>query len=411
MKLQEILNDRGIDRAATEFEWRETDYHGVLGWRYPVYSIRFEWLSSLINPSERILGHRWKAANAEQAALLPEHLRGAKYLWIPAKPKNEEADWYILPPALEAIREAKGTVYIVNGEPALLAMYQAGIQNAITTTLSEISVPPNIITFLQSLSIRKVLYIADKDRAGLQSAAKWRASLIESGIEFQPLELPSGLGQKADVNDLWIECSFNETEFRTLIETLPALVLPQAVQNAVRENYGERVVDNSGIAEAIASYYNLLGTRVNPSNGFYYKSVRCPFHDDHRASAGVHSTKGILHCHVCGSFGYREHASIIGIDLSKYEQAPKNAQDRSINDSEREQYLYEAIEVRQALRDAIRADKRRLIYDDEHPFIQAMIKLLLLRERLEGGFRVYKSEYQEIAQAQNLLLKKEKEVL
>lgn len=403
MSIDRILEKRGIAQSANRFEWQEKLYYGAMGWRYPVYAWSADWTANLGSP-DRILGHRWKAASKEEAEKLEGHLKGVKYLWIPAKPKSHDSDWYILPPAFQAIRAAGGYAYMVNGEPALLAMYEAGIENAITTTLSEISVPPNATLMLQNLGIKTLFYISDRDRAGIQSAAKWQAQLSESGINFIPLELPKELGAKADANDLWIEVKFNRAAFYEALSSLQRLIIPKS-ETAPKLSYGEHIVDTD-IASAIASHYNLLGTRINPSNGYYYRSVRCPFHEDNRASAGVHATKGILHCHVCGSFGYREHASAIGIDLSKFEPeygSKRTETDRSINDSERAQYLDELLAVYQALRTAVTSDKRRLVYDENHPTIKLMTNLLLLRQRLEQGFRVHKSEYKLIQKAQALL--------
>lgn len=402
MSIREILEGRGIAQSAERFEWRERVYYGAKGWMYPVYAWSADWITH-ISSTDRILGHRWKAASKEEASKLEGHLKGVKYLWIPAKPKAHDADWYILPPAFQAIHRAGGIAYMVNGEPALLAMNEAGIENAITTTLSEISVPPNAVLMLQNLGIKRLLYISDRDRAGVQSAAKWQAHLTESGIDFTPLELPDLLGSKADVNDLWIDAAFNRQQFKQSLEALPRLIIPKD-ESRPKPVYGERIV-NTDIASAIASHYNLLGTRVNPSNGYYYRSVCCPFHEDSRASAGVHAQKGILHCHVCGSFGYKEHAARIGIDLNKFEPERKasNPVDRSINDSERGQYLVELLQVYKSLQSQTRKDNRRLHYTDEHPTIKALTNLLLLRQRLEQGFRVHQSEYGVIKTAQSLL--------
>lgn len=394
-----ILEKRGILKAAKQFDWIERSYQGAMGWLYPVY----HWNAGLgIASHESILGHRWKAASKEEANKLPEHLKGTKYLWIPAKPKSHDADWYILPPAIQAIAQAEGLAYMVNGEPALLAMMAAGFENAITTTLSEISVPPNIVLILQSLGVKKLLYVSDRDRAGIQSAAKWGASLLESGIDFVPLELPASLGAKADINDLWISSQFQAEDFAQSLKALPRLILPK-LESPAKSHYGEYIV-STDIASAIGSYYGLLGTKINPNNGFYYRSVHCPFHEDKHASAGVHATKGLLTCHVCGSFGYQEHAKAIGINLSKFEpEKPLSKKDRPIKDSERLQFLAELNQVYNALTNSLRASKRRLSLTPEHPAIVQRKALLHLRQRLEQGFRVYKSEYKLIHEARVLL--------
>lgn len=397
--MTEILEKRGIARTAKHFDWQECQYQGARGWRYPVY----HWGAGLgLDSHESILGHRWKVESKDEAAKLPEALQGAKYLWIPAKPKSHDADWYILPPAIQAIAQAGGLAYMLNGEPALLASYAAGFENALSTTLSEISVPPNVVLTLQSLGVKKLLYVSDRDRAGIQSAAKWKAALDESGIEFVPLELPASLGDKADINDLWIASQFDQSLFAQSLRALPRLILPK-LDPSPKASYGGHIV-NTDIASAIASYYGLLGTKVNPSNGFYYRSVHCPLHEDKRPSAGVHATKGLLVCHVCGTLGYQEHAKLIGIDLSKFEPEKALSQkDRPINEAERLQFLAELNQVYHALRDRLRASKRRLSFTPEHPAILHMNKLLHLRQRLEQGFKVYASEYQAINEANALL--------
>ena len=53
---------------------------------------------------------------------------------------------------------------------------------------------------------------------------------------------------------------------------------------------------------SIGDYLNYLGATV-PAMGHGWRKVKCPFHEDSHASAGVNFEKGRFKCHGCGVSG------------------------------------------------------------------------------------------------------------
>src|SRR5687767_12951681 len=130
---QRTLEQRGIATAAEQARWQSQKLKQQSGWAYPVYHYQ----------TGTVIAQRWKAAEPQ----------AMKYAWLPSKPSDAAADWYILPKTRQAIAAAQGTAYLANGEPSLLAYHAAGIHNAIATTLSEVSIPSSLCEVLQALGI------------------------------------------------------------------------------------------------------------------------------------------------------------------------------------------------------------------------------------------------------------------
>lgn len=276
--------------------------------RYPIFNLAGE-----------TIGHRVKFLNHPKF----------KYLWSPKKPQSEIAEWYILPGTAKAIAEADGICYLANGEPALHAYHSATVYNTIATTLSEVAVPKNILSIFKSLGIKKLINIADSDEAGRGAATNWRDALYGSGIDYQALQWPDGLGDKADANDAWIDYDFNAHAFQHVIKNCRALLLRAyeiAPDTPVNTDIPDITEPLSGaIAEAIAP--RMTG-KVH--NGFHMHT--CVHHDDKKASAGFDPTTGVINCFACGSHSPYETAEALGIDWRSFyphrNHAPSTRPDR-----------------------------------------------------------------------------------
>lgn len=301
--MRHILEARGIDRAAVLMDWQEDKNY----WKYPVR----DW------DTNEIIAYRMKA--------YPEN-QGAKYLWDNGKPENHHCEIYLHPKFfLPSVQEAGGRAYLVNGEPALLAMYQANIFNAFTTTLGEGQLPASIDAFLKAYGVQWIEHILDKDNAGQTDGAIWQAHLLKSPVEHKPYNLPANLPLKSDVNDLWIACDFEPETFKTALNSLRLALLPIERKNANLSRSTRKEYDFSdSLVQNILNAVGATGKRPN-KEGFI--TISCPFtenhsHNDKNPSAGVSVDTGIINCFSCGKHLTHEVAGRLGLAIEQKAHEP-----------------------------------------------------------------------------------------
>lgn len=290
---------RGFYEAAHSAGVRNYTYMGRPGWQYPVYDYA----------TNKFLASRWKAADGKKP----------KYLWLPEKPKNPAADWYILPipSARFAITAAGGVCYLANGEPSVWTYMQAGIKNVISTTASEVAVPANVLDVLRELGVTRLLYPVDNDKAGHKSGENWRNALLGSMIDFEVLEWPPGTPEKGDANDVWQSLQFDQAAFRNLLDGLKPLDLPAPVES-VAKVFDDRSFDETpaGLIEAIAAR---LGVGAWKSNGWSRKNFSSPFREDKDPSCGLLRSSGVVHDFGTGeNHSPRKVAEQLGIDWRRF---------------------------------------------------------------------------------------------
>lgn len=297
MTPRQILEARGIYEQALKAGWRENNIE--LRWEYPVYSHNNE-----------VVATRTKAYDSNAKM---------KYGWLPSKPTNPEADFYILEGTKEAVQAAGGVVFLANGEASVLAMKAAGIHNVFATCHGESTIPKTSKETLIALGASTVINIADKDKAGISAALKWRDALLLSGIEYQAKQWPDYLPEKADFNDLWIALNFDAKAAKEALENCQALILPQP-EIKLHKAYAPIEFDKSGLVGAIHKALesgNYTGRKLWQNT---WQECHCPFHDDKQASAGFNIESGVLNCMgQCGkAFSPRELAEFFGIDWKAY---------------------------------------------------------------------------------------------
>jgi hypothetical protein len=298
------LENRGIAVIAKANGWKperkKQNDNGVAkweeGWAYPICHYQ----------TGKVIAKRWKAANKATSQ--------SPYAWLPSKPKDPAADWYILPGTPQAIAAQQGTVYLANGEPALLAYHAAGIHNVIATTLSEISVPKNTLDVLRALGVSRLLYPIDNDEAGLQSAINWRDALRGSGIDFQAFSWGESATAKADANDMWIAVGFDTQAFARILANLSEMLLPapEAKKEPAKIAYSGK--GKEALVAAVIAGYESIGYRGHGK----YLNGRCLFHDDESASGGVNRETGWTHCFVCGNLPPEKSAAALGITIDDF---------------------------------------------------------------------------------------------
>lgn len=304
------LEARGIATIAKKYQWQPQNFRQNAGWIYPVFHYQ----------TEAIIAKRWKAAVASSP----------KYAWLPNKPQDPAASWYILPETKEAISAANGTAYLANGEPALLAYHAAGIKNTIATTLSEVGVPPVTVQVLQAMGIKRLLYPIDKDAAGEKSALNWRDALRASGVDYEAFSWGDSAPEKSDANDIWIQVAFDKNAFANTLKNLSALELPLPEIKSFDDNsFGEKHEKNfdetpQGLIEAIASRLGISGWK---NNGWSQKNFSSPFREDNQPSAAINFNSGVLHDFGTGeSYSPTQVAKQLGIDWKRFYPQHKTRQ-------------------------------------------------------------------------------------
>ncbi len=195
----EILRQRGLLDAALAAGW-VVDGNG---WSYPVFNARGQPYMVDGTPVRR-----WKSADGSSP----------KYLWKPRKPAGVR--YYLQPDTVAAIDDAS-VLFLASGEPDVLAFRAAGTTNTLCWFDGEGSVPPTLVADLQRLNVAAVKYYPDRDRTGLETAAKLLAVFAGSGISFSAYELPASMGSKYDINDLWCDCDCDAERFAIRLMQLP----------------------------------------------------------------------------------------------------------------------------------------------------------------------------------------------
>lgn len=137
-----------------------------------------------------------------------------KYWWSPAKPKGD-GDVYGLRPIAD-----REEAYLVEGEPDVWTMYQAGLP-AFSFTGGAGTIPRAGVVRVAQSHIKTVRIIPDKDDPGREHARKAAEALRSAGLEVEVLELPVDLPEGADVTSLYVKLDCSDTVFREKVRTLP----------------------------------------------------------------------------------------------------------------------------------------------------------------------------------------------
>lgn len=320
MNTQNLLQQWGIEEAATQMGWQNTSN----GFRYPLYNLDGTVQKYKSNPIERVKN----IANEAK-----------KYHWVGKKPPGC-LPFYFVRDIHDAIQSAKGLVYIVEGEKDVLSMIAAGLSNTLTWVNGALSIPKDTPEVLQVLGVNRVIHIPDLDDTGYQSAKKLARMLRHSGVDYQALELPESLGEKGDINDLWQLCQFDSQKFQNTLKELKSLPVSQPQtpdwQQPVRRKTAHSTT-TSTIEDAIKQIEDQLQVQSYKDNGFS-KPVLCPFHDDHSPSAEWHQDKYVLHCFTCGeTFKAKQVAEKLGIEWKV--QKPAQETDNPDNQEQGERKL------------------------------------------------------------------------
>ena len=244
--------------------------------------------------------------------------KGPKVIWRPAGAKSDEPFYYTvtLDELKRHIAEADDLLYIVEGEVDVWSLHRLGIHNTVGA-YGATDIPDDIASILDELGVRKVIYLADNDKAGDDGAAKLATLLLRAGwkgeAEFRKVE-GEGIPHKGDTNDLLCHHYPDLAAARSALEALPAF-LPQiepkpALKISTPGGHNDPRWDAIKEAVRIA-----LGVHDYNRKGFSKKKFRCLdlHHDDPEASANWHRD-GFCHCFGCGKdFNAKQMADWLGI--------------------------------------------------------------------------------------------------
>jgi len=298
----DVLGQRGIKQAAVDFgNWKNETVNGAPGWSYPVF-----------DRNGGVVARRWKAAGSDH---------DPKYLWRGSK---NGQNYYILPLTIEAIKASDGVAYIASGEPDVLAYRAAGIANVLCW-FGEGQTPKTLADDLISFGVTRAVHYPDMDDTGRRAAASI-AALLQGKIEYQAYLLPASLGEKGDINKLWIDARFDRDDFRRqLNQCQPLPIGTKKVVTTPPPRDKELPADFLRAIEAAlhAGGYGADG---------WSKAMPCIFkqheHDDNRPAAAWHREKNIYKCMKCSEAGQdfwlaKDVAARLGIRIQDYtEPAP-----------------------------------------------------------------------------------------
>lgn len=265
---------------------------------------------------------RWKSYSSKcPDGVDPE--KWSKYLWKPSKPETAK---YFYPPDLslqQSVANADGVLFMVGGEIAMMSMVEAGYRN-VTCVFGDNNIPDTLLEDLISWGVSELILVPDRDTAGQKWACNIRDMLSHQlAIDHSALALPYPFeaSHGKDVNDYWMASDRNGAKFKDSVWNLDKWVLPEPAFEPVEQRdfvTGEGVELPVAFLQSIEQALDLRGG-FN-SEGWSYKKVRCPFHDDARPSANWNWKKGLLRCHsACGkSYLAKETGAQFGIDLRDF---------------------------------------------------------------------------------------------
>ena len=242
-----------------------------------------------------------------------------KSIWFPGE-KTDELFFYLgsLDDLIQAIAEAGGLLYIVEGEIGALSMCAMGLPN--TVGIYGISnIPKDIAAILDEYGVTRPVYLADNDDGGQKGASNLATKLHKARwkgeVEYRKFEGP-GIPHKGDANDLLCHHSPDIAAARAALDALPRFT-PSIKRDPVRKLSARKEYNEGGwdaVNQAVTDALALTPSDFK-ANGFTKKNFSClnPQHDDKTASAGW-SRDGHYHCFYCGSFKNTQVAEWLNID-------------------------------------------------------------------------------------------------
>ena len=172
-------------------------------------------------------------ATIEHFGIRPEH---AKQAWVyPVQGGGRFKKYDRQPPkywhtqgtpnqlyGLTNVPDGTATIWLATGEPCVWVLWQAGIP-AVCGIYGEGKLPDNTIEALRDKGVRIVDYAPDLDMPGRKAAVVVHHALKDA-FEVRLRQLPGGLGDRADVADLFVKgCDGGIYAFTSALDGLPLI--------------------------------------------------------------------------------------------------------------------------------------------------------------------------------------------
>ncbi len=120
------------------------------------------------------------------------------------------------------------SVCIVEGEPDVWIMHQAGFKNVVSLTADATAVSKEALRTLRDAGVTRAFITYDLDEAGDDGSRKLAYALVDIGVEAFILNLPESLGDGGDITDLYVSLGCSDAKFQKKIK--------QLVRKAVRRS-------------------------------------------------------------------------------------------------------------------------------------------------------------------------------
>ena len=176
------------------------------------FEIRFE-------PKKRAYSYRDESWPTGTVRYKSVNGRSPRYFW---GGHQKGADLYGLSSALTFDTDF---VWLVEGEPDVWTMYQAGLP-AVSFTDGAKSVPDGAVRTLTEGGVGNVRIVYDTDEPGLRGSFIASEKLTKAGVATTVLTLPDRLPPASDVSDLYGDVDRDDEAFREAIQSLEELPEP-----------------------------------------------------------------------------------------------------------------------------------------------------------------------------------------
>ena len=198
LALDLVLAERGLTEATIAHFGIEVDAE-INAVRYPV-------------KHEGIAKDRFKAV---------PNAKGSKTWW----PRDGKKT----PPLYNGASISGPEVWIVEGEPDVWIMHQAGLTNVVSSTHGAGTFKREAIEFLVRRGVNTARIVYDRDDEGRNGARKLAVRLAAKGIVATVVEVTESLGDGGDVTDLYLSVGGDDAAFRAALKALAEEARKRAV--------------------------------------------------------------------------------------------------------------------------------------------------------------------------------------
>ncbi len=161
--------------------------------------------------------------------------KGPKTWWAPG---GDQA-----PPLYNGDAITGTEAWIVEGEPDVWIMHQAGITNVVSSTHGAGTFKPEAIDFLARKGVTTVWIVYEWDGSGRMGARKLARQLTAKRMTVNVVQLPASVGEGGDVTDLYAAAGCDDSKFKAQLKALPSQASSAPVSATSRPGAPTRIAD------------------------------------------------------------------------------------------------------------------------------------------------------------------------